>query len=162
MGGLYATAFEEEFAVLDDYLERMTKEYPIVGTPIEAIENVGATGFSTSYYFTAPARDTFKKLYEVYENNPTLTKKELTRFFAENSFNAEDVAISIEFYMKDGNVEPDKAIFDKLIADIEQMEGIPKGEYSIYLNDNLIDKRRGIGSKDNTLERTFPNKILKE
>ncbi|MBO0589196.1 DUF1672 family protein [Sporosarcina sp. E16_8] len=161
-GGLYAMAFEEEFLVLDEYLERMTKEYPIVGIPIEAIENVKATGFATSYYSITPLGDVFKQLFEVYLKNPDITKQELKSYFIEKNINPERLVIPIEFYMEDENIKPDKEIFDKLVADIEKMKGIPQGAYSIYLNDNLIDKRRGIGMKDNTLERTTPNKIVKD
>jgi hypothetical protein len=41
------------------------------------------------------------------------------------------------------------------------LEGIPRGEYTVLLNDNLVDKRRGIATKDNTL-RTDKDKVIKE
>jgi len=59
-GGLYAMACEKEFSNLDTYLEGVTDDYPIVGTPIEAVENVVGTGFSTSYYSVTPFGDVFR------------------------------------------------------------------------------------------------------
>ncbi|MBO0589194.1 DUF1672 family protein [Sporosarcina sp. E16_8] len=161
-GGLYAMAFEDKFRKLDKYLENVVETSPVVGTPIEAIENVMATGFSTPYYYVTTFDDIFDELYQVYLANPQITKKELTEFFNENSFNPKNLAITIEFYSKNAIEQPNKEVFNKIVMEIEQMEDIPRGEYSIYLNDNFIDKRRGIGNKDNTLERTTPDKILKE
>ena len=57
---------------------------------------------------------------------------------------------------------PDEAIFNKIISDIEKMEGIPRGSYSIILNDNLINRRRAIGTKENSLKRTAPHEIMKD
>lgn len=42
------------------------------------------------------------------------------------------------------------------------MEDIPHGKYSILLNDNYIDATRAIGVKQNTLERSVPNEIIKD
>lgn len=53
----------------------------------------------------------------------------------------------IEFYMAEGVEDPDKDVFDAIVQTIKEAEGIPQGEYFIYLNDHYIDKRRGIGKK---------------
>jgi hypothetical protein len=161
-GGLYAMAFDEEFAKLNQYLEGLTQEYPIVGTPMKAIENVMGTGFTTPYYFITPFGDVFKELFEMYINSPELTKKELRTFFEENNFDPESVAVGIEFYMKGAKTEPDEIIYKKIINEIEDMQGIPKGSYSVMLNDNFIDPERGIGAKENTLGHFSPDKIIKE
>lgn len=161
-GGLYAMAFDEKFTKLNQYLEDLTKEFPIVGTPMEAIENVMGTGFSTPYYFITPFGDIFKELLEMYINSPELTKNEIRTFLEENNFDSENVAVGIEFYMKDANTEPDEVIYEKIITEIKDMQGIPKGSYSVMLNDNLIDRKRGIGAKENTLGHFSPDKIIKE
>ncbi|QUW23684.1 DUF1672 family protein [Sporosarcina sp. Marseille-Q4063] len=162
-GGLYAMAFDEEFTKLNQYLENLTLEYPVVGTPIKAIENVMGTGFSTPYYFITPFGDVFKELFETYINSPELTRKELKIFFEENNnYDPDNVAVGIEFYMKDANTEPDEVIHEKVITEIREMQGIPKGSYSVMLNDNLIDPKSGIGAKENTLGHFSPERIIKE
>ena len=49
--------------------------------------------------------------------------------------------------MKDANTEPDDVIHEKIINEIKEMQGIPKGSYTVMVNDNLIDPKRGIGTK---------------
>lgn len=49
--------------------------------------------------------------------------------------------------MAEGVEDPDKDVFDAIVQTIKEAEGIPQGEYFIYLNDHYIDKRRGIGKK---------------
>ncbi|MBT2215572.1 DUF1672 domain-containing protein [Virgibacillus dakarensis] len=160
-GGLYAMAFEEEFAKLDDYLESVTEEHPVTGTPVEAIQNVMGTGYTTNYYLVAPAGDAFEKLYELYQDNPSISKQELQDFFAKKSFNPRYLTIGIELYMEEDNA-PSKKIYDKVYNDIKQMEGIPKGEYTIILNDNYIDRKRAIGQKDNSIDKTLAEGIMKQ
>ena len=68
----------------------------------------------------------------------------------------------ITLYTEESDINPDKKVFDKIVADIEEMDNIPKGVYSIFLNDNYIEKTRGDEMKGSTLDRTFPDVILKE
>ena len=161
-GGLYAMAYEEEFKKLDNYLEGLTKEHPITGTPIEANQNVLGTGYMTSYYFIAPAGDVFKDLFNLYLENPKITTEEIREFLANNQFESHLLNIAIEFYMEQSNTNPKQEILDAIASDIESMENIPRGEYTIILNDNFIDKSRGIGLKENSLRRSSPNDIIKE
>ncbi|WP_164217823.1 DUF1672 family protein [Virgibacillus sp. YIM 98842] len=160
--GLYAMAFEEEFAKLDDYLEGVTKEYDVIGTPIDVVRNVQAHGHSTSYYFISSAGDTFKKLYEEYEKNPEISKHKLKEFFKENPIEPRYLNVRVDFYMEDPDMEPDEEIFNQIVTDIEEMEGIPTGGYGVFLHDNYIDKTRGSGKKSNTLETLATDKIIKE
>ncbi len=60
------------------------------------------------------------------------------------------------------NAKPDQEAFEELVQRIERADNIPKGFYSIFLNDNNIDKESGIGQKDNTLKRAHPDYIVKE
>ncbi|WP_169727359.1 DUF1672 family protein [Paucisalibacillus globulus] len=161
-GGLYAMAYDKEFSNLDQYLEETTETYPIVGTPIVAIENVMATGYTTPYYFFSPVGDVFDKLFLEYMNNPEITADEIKDFLAKNPFDPMYVIFGIEFYMEEENSEPKQEILDSIASDIESLENIPRGEYNISLNDNYIDKKRGVGQKDNTIDRSDPNAIMKE
>jgi hypothetical protein len=161
-GGLYAMAYDEEFSNLDQYLEETTETYPIVGTPIVAIENVMATGYTTPYYFFSPVGDVFDKLFLEYMNNPEITADEVKEFLEKNPFEPMYVIFVIEFYMEERNTEPKQKILDSIVNDIENIENIPRGEYYITLNDNYIDNRRGIGQKDNSISRSGRNTIIKE
>ena len=160
--GLYAMVFEQEFSKLDAYLEDVTLKYPVVGTPIEAVANVMGTGYSTPYYFTTPLGDIYDDLLKSYLNDPKITKQEIINLFAENDFNSNEIIISIEFYMKEGGVKPDEKIYEGILSDIKSWEGVPRGNYSLMLNDNLIDRRRGIGAKENTLDYTKKEGVVKE
>lgn len=161
-GALYAMVYHQEFSALDDYLETVIQEYPVVGIPIEAVEKVGGSGFSSSVYRTSKLGKELEGIYNLYLKNPEVSKEELKKKLSEANFKPDQMLILIELYMKESDVEPDQAVFDKIVSDIEEMKGIPSGSYSIILNDNLIDKRRGIGTKDNSLERTMRNGIMKE
>ena len=161
-GGLYAMAFADEFAKLDDYLDGVAEKYDVIGTPIEIVRNVQGHGYSTPFYFIGTVGNVFENLYEKYMDNPEITKQEMKTFFEENKLEPKNVNVNIEFFMKINDTEPDEDIFDQIVTDIEDMEGIPTGGYSISLNDNYIDKTRGDGIKESSLERTFPDVILKD
>jgi hypothetical protein len=162
-GGLYAMAYKEEFANLDQYLEGNTEKYPIIGKPVVAIENVLAYGYTTPYYFVSVAGGTFDDLLGLYMENPNITGVEIREFLTSNKFELHHLIISIEYYMKDAGMNPEQQILNLLASDIEKMENIPPGEYSIIVNDNFIDKKSGIGYKnDNSIERSDPNGIFKE
>lgn len=161
-GALYAMIYEHEFATLDKYLESILQNYPVVGIPVEAVEKVGGSGFSSSVYRTSKLGNEFQGIYDMYLENPEISKEELKKNLSKADFKPNQMLILIELYMKESDMEPDQAVFEKIVSDIKEMKGIPKGSYTIILNDNLIDKRRGIGTKDNTLESMNPNEIIKE
>src|SRR5690625_437515 len=107
-------------------------------------------------------RSLFDPMYEFYLENPTITKGELRKFLDENDFNPAGMSrIAIRFHMEDPNVEPDEQIYDEVYTDIVELEGIPSGRYSITLNDNYIDRRHAIGEKDNTINKTSPDRIMR-
>ncbi|GAB3806942.1 DUF1672 family protein [Virgibacillus kimchii] len=161
-GGLYAMAFEEEFTKLDTYLEEITQEYSVIGTPLEVVRKVQAHGHSTQYYFISAAGNVFREVLAKYLANPQITKEELEKFFEENPIDPRYLNVNIEFYMENSETKPDEEIFNQIVTDIEEMKGIPAGGYSIFLNDNYIDKTRGSGKKESTLERKAPDKIMKD
>ena len=73
--GLYAMAFEQEFSKLDEYFDGLARKFPIAGSPVAAIEKVGADGFATPYYYMSTVGETFTNVLELYLNNPSITKK---------------------------------------------------------------------------------------
>src|SRR5690625_26705 len=159
-GSLYVMAFEEEFAKLDDYLEGVQEEHPIVGMNIEVAENVKGNGYRTPYYFVTSG---FSSLLQMYLESPDITKDELrSNIEAENPNYYEINGIAIKLFMEESKVEPDEELYDEIYADIKNMDGIPGGRYSITLNDNFIDRRHAIGKKDNTINKTSPNRIIKD
>ena len=160
-GGLYAMAFEKEFEKLDNYLKKLTDDYPIVGVSLDVVENVRGDGHATPYYFISPAGDVFEKLYDNYIQNPDINKSELKRFFKENKFEPNYLSVAIELYMDESDYEPDEEIYNQIVKDIKNMEDIPRGKYYISLNDSYIDKKRAIGKKDNTINQTKPDGIIK-
>lgn len=158
--GLYVMAYEDEFANLDALLEEIEEEHPVVGQNIEVVENTKGNGYNTSYYFT---KVTFDPLYKEYLKNPQITKKELMSFLEEEGFNPAAVAlVSIRFYMEEANAEPDEEVYDDIYKRLNEAEGIPAGRYTIILNDNAIDRTSAIGKKDNTINKTKPNRMEKK
>jgi len=160
-GALYAMSFEQEFNKLDEYFKTITGKHAITGTPIEAIENVGAKGFTTPYYYINPVGDIFDELSKLYLKNPKINKQDIKDFLLENDFQPDDILLTIYLYMKDSDTAPSQEIFDSIVSDFETFKDIPRGKYSILLNDNYIDTTRAIGVKQNTLERSVPNEIIK-
>lgn len=158
--GLYVMAYEEEFARLDAYLEEVEEKHPVTGMNIEVAANVKGNGYRTPYYFS---KATFKPMYEVYLQNPNISKGELRTFLDDNGFNPAGMSrIAIRLFMEKPDIEPDEELYDLVYSDIESMEGIPEGRYTIILNDNYIDRTSAIGEKDNTINKTKPNRIEKD
>ncbi|TCP24901.1 uncharacterized protein DUF1672 [Scopulibacillus darangshiensis] len=162
MGGIFALIFDKEIVNLNNYLDSIVKKYPVTGKSKEAIANVSATGYSTSYYYITTYGDVFNKLLEAYLKNPNLSKKEWKRQFNRTSYKPKGVLITIQMFMKEKGVKPDKKILNQLVSDIENKDGLPRGSYSILLNDNRINRKTGDGTKDNTLEHSYPNDIIKK
>jgi Protein of unknown function (DUF1672) len=163
-GGLYHLLLEKEFAALDQYLETFVKENEVVGRTIEAVENVGGTGYMRPYYFitTSSSDKAIKPVYDSYVNNTDIPVSELKDQFAEGEFLVEKVKINIELFMEQKDAEPNVELFNQLSSDLKEMAGIPKGSYSLTLNDNLINEKVDNGLKDNSLRIGFPDYIVVE
>ena len=160
--GLYVLAFQDEFQKLDNYLQDVVDNHPVVGMSEEMITNIGGEGYLSPYYFMSPFGDAYDQLVAEYLENPEMSSEEVRDFLNNHSNELYKINITIELFMEDEYTSPDQQILDEVAANIEEMDGIPAGEYSIFIHDNYIDKKRGVGFKENTLERTNPNKIRKE
>lgn len=159
---LFAMVFDEEVAVLDRYIEELIKNEPLTGRTKEALERVSAAGYATPYYYTNSSGDEFNVLLEHYFKNPNISREELKSIFTPEMYSANRITFTIYLYMNEENLKPDDKLFKKIVSDIEDMEGLAKAAYSVLLNDNFIDKKSGVGYKDNSLKRATPNNIIKE
>jgi hypothetical protein len=159
--GLYAMAYDQKFQKLDEYFNKLIKEYPVVGRPMEVVENVRADGFATPYYYMSTVGETFESILEMYLENPNISEEDIASYFHHNEFDTKYAIITVYLFMEEATAEPDNDLFNTIVSDLNELEGIPRGEYTVLLNDNLVDKRRGIATKDNTL-RTDKDKVIKE
>ncbi|MBA4537634.1 DUF1672 family protein, partial [Bacillus aquiflavi] len=162
MGGLYALIFEEELATLDRYLESVVEKYPVVGVRKEANENTGGSGYMTPYYYLTIFDKTFEPLYEMYITNPKRPKEEWKNALNMNELDPKMFRITIHLHMAKPNTEPDKEIFNQVILDLENMDGLSPGWYSVFLHDNNVNKKSAIATKDNSLEKSEPDYIIKQ
>ncbi|MFY2156557.1 DUF1672 family protein [Cytobacillus firmus] len=163
-GGLYHMIFKEEFSKLDNYLESVAADGQVTGKTKVALQNVGGQGFMTPYYFISMTSEelAIKHVYDLYKNNPHESIENLRNAYDKTQFDPENFYINIQYFMADEEAEPNKEIFNRVVKELEEMNSIPKGSYSVFLNDNLIDKQSADGTKDNSLERSFPDYIIKD
>ncbi|MBM7542918.1 DUF1672 family protein [Amphibacillus cookii] len=152
-GGLLAMIMDEEFAVLDDFVEELADKHPIVGWRQEAINNVGSTGYTTPYYFIQPMtlRDEMEEINDLYFKNPNISADELKSVFDKDAYNANYLRISIQVYMDEADSQPIEALFDEIVQEFKALEGLPRGNYSISLHDNYVNKLSASGNQDNSL-----------
>ncbi|MCY8067463.1 DUF1672 domain-containing protein [Bacillus haynesii] len=160
IGGIYAMAFEKELQKLDHYLEETVKNEPVVGTRQEAINNTDASGFSTTFYYLTISGNSLNHLYLEYLKHPDKSKEEWKKEIKRTEIDPKSCNFNIQLYMEKPNTEPNKGIFNRIVNGLEDMEGLPPGAYSVYLSDNTVDKRTAVNSKQNTLERAYPNYII--
>ncbi|MFN2745974.1 DUF1672 family protein [Bacillus sp. z60-18] len=160
--GIYAMVFDQELGKLDDYLAKTAKQEPVVGMRQEAVNNVMASGFHTIYYYITTFDDSLDKVYLKYLKNPNKSKEEWKREIKHSKTDPESFYVTIHLFMEKPNTEPDKSIFDQIVKDLENMEGLAPGQYSVFLHDNTINKKAGSNSQENTLERSDPTYIMKD
>lgn len=160
-GGLFAMAYEKEMATLDSFVNKIAEDYPVVGKTKDAVDKTDS-GYSTPYYYLNFYTDVFDQLNSMYLENQNVSKEQLRSFLDENKFEPEAVKITLNLFMKEPNVDPDKETYSKIVSGIESMEGLPRGAYTLLLHDNLIDSKYGSGSKNNSIEETTINEIMKE
>ncbi|MGG4166989.1 DUF1672 family protein [Rossellomorea vietnamensis] len=163
-GGLYRLLHKKEFQELNQYLGKIVSANAVVGKTEESLQNVGGSGYMTPYYYLSvpPDDEGILPVYEAYLEDPDTPVSELKSLFSMKDFSAEDYNITIQLYMEKEQAEPDKNLFNQIQKDIKVMDSIPKGNYSIIINDNLINEKVDDGIKDNSLELSFPDSIVKE
>jgi Protein of unknown function (DUF1672) len=163
--GLYQQMFDEQFRQLDRFLESFVMEEEVVGRTVESLGNVGGDGYMTPYYFisTSPLEDeAIRPVFDLYMKAPDSNIEELRNVFKEEDFNPENLRVSIMLFMKEEGVQPSKKVFKQLLKDVETLDGIPKGAYSLFINDNGVHKESYEGVKENSLERSYPKEIIKK
>ncbi|TXL66735.1 DUF1672 family protein [Cerasibacillus terrae] len=159
-GGLYVMAYEEEFSNLDNYLQTLDKEYPIIGMNKEAIQNTNSIhGYATPYYFVTPVGETFNLLFEKYMDNPSLDKQDLQQFLKDNPIDSKYITITLNLFMEDSDIEPDQEIFEMIVNDIKRKTNIPHGSYSLFIYENEINRHSALGK--NGISGNYPEKIIK-
>ncbi|MDO6657785.1 DUF1672 family protein [Anaerobacillus sp. 1_MG-2023] len=160
--GLYTWIYEDEFQKLDQYLDGKVKEYPVVGISEEANQNGVGNYHTTPYYKVVIYGGVVQeKLLNEYLENSDLPKDEWVNMLEGESINPAMVSVLIQLYMEEPGVEPNKEIFDQIVSDLSDMDGLPIGKYSFLLHDNTVDKTNGQNNKENTLERKAPDYIIK-
>ena len=158
---MFAMVYAEEFANLDAYLEKVTKEYSLIGLTKEAFERIGGNGYSTPCYFVNAMFQEHTETYQAYIENPHITKEEIEKRFS-HLFTPDNISYGITLYMAEDGKEPDEEIYDKIISDLEKLNNIPPGSYSLVLHDNLINAKVGSASKGNSIHKTALNEVIKE
>jgi hypothetical protein len=155
-GGLLAMIMDEEFAVLDDFIEGFAQKNSLTGWRQEAINNVGSTGYTTPYYFIQPMpvalSEQMEQVNGLYFEDPSIDAKELKGHFDKEDYNEEHIIFSIQLYMSKEGDKPDKALFQKLVSEFKELEGAPRGNYQLSLHDNYVNKLSASGSQDNSLK----------
>ncbi|WP_185970874.1 DUF1672 family protein [Alkalicoccobacillus porphyridii] len=159
--GVYAMIYKEEMKNIDDYLSDIAIEYPVTGMSVEAIENVGGSGFATEYYYLSGLEKAFDGIVEKYKENPERSRDEWEELYPKDELDPENIFFTIRLHMDQENVDVDEELFEKLEKDIESIDNVPPGRYSIFLYDNNIDPRNLQGSRTNVMERAVPNEIIK-
>lgn len=159
--GLFAMAYEKEIDNLDVFVNQVIKDYPVVGKTIEAVNNT-SSGYYTPHYFISAFDDVFDKLNNLYLQDQNISKKEIRKFLDESKFNPEAVSVTLNFFMKEANTEPDEKAYDEILNKINESVDFPKGAYALILNDNTINSKYGTNSNDNSISKNLLNKIVKE
>lgn len=160
--GLYAMIYEDQLKELDSYLEDFTSKQPVTGMQEEAIQNVRSTGFTTPYYYISVLDEGFDTLYENYLENPKTTEEEWQQTAQSLEINPKGYRITIQLFMKEKDQKPDQKILDQISTDLENMDTLSPGYYSVYLNDNTINAKSADGTKESTIKRANPNYIKKQ
>ncbi|MGD6849157.1 DUF1672 family protein [Rossellomorea aquimaris] len=163
--GLYKQLFAKEFIQLDSFIEKVVAEGEVVGRTKESLENVAGDGYMTPYYFisTSPIKDeAIEPVYELYLKSPDADLDQFKAAFKDAAFDPKNLRISIMLFMKEEGKEPSEKVFNQIIKDIEGPNDFPKGAYSVFVNDNRVHKESFEGVKDNSLERAYPDEIIKE
>ncbi|KZE38831.1 hypothetical protein AV656_07975 [Bhargavaea cecembensis] len=160
-GWLYAKAYPEQFTKLNQFLEGFVNSNPVTGLTAEAVSKVKGSGFSNVYYLVSPFGPAFEDALKLYLKNPQVSGEQIRQVLEKTGYDAKHVSFGITLYMEE-EAAPDPDIIKSLSSGVNELTGIPIGAYSLNLNDNYIDKRRASGNKENSIDLTWPDEIIKE
>lgn len=160
--GLYALAYQEEFANLDQLLTGLAGAYGFTSKTIEAIENTSAAGYERVYYFVTGSRYQLEEIWKTYLEEPDMTHSDWREMFEALEFDPDAIGFGLHLFMADENVEPSQEVMDAVVEAIEEADDIPNGSYGIHLHDNRINKRVAGGNKENSISHSYPDYIIKE
>jgi hypothetical protein len=160
--GIFAMIFQEELTVYEDFVNKIVEKHPVTGITEDALKNVRAGGHGNTYYYTNTYDPAFDKLVTKYLENPDTSQEEWKSYFGIEEYSSRGITLTLYLYMEEPNAEPDKDVFNDIVNELEELEGVPKAYYSVVLNDNFIDKTNALGLKENTLRRSSPDYIIKE
>lgn len=159
--GLFAMAYEKEIDNLDVFVNQLIKDYIVVGKTIEAVNNT-SSGYYTPHYFISAFDDVFDELNNLYLKDQNISREEMRKFLDESKFDPEAVSITLNFFMKEANTDPDEKVYDEILNKIKESADFPKGAYALILNDNTINSKYGTNSNDNSITKNVMNKIVKK
>ncbi|TSB48489.1 DUF1672 family protein [Alkalicoccobacillus porphyridii] len=160
--GIYGMAYDKEFTELNDFIQEVAPELGVAGITEEALANVKGNGYSTSFMYTSMGDFALEGLNEKYLENPSFKASEWISFLEENKVNSEGVLITIQLFMEDETAKPNEDALESIVTYIEQSDDLPVGLYSVYINDNKINKRTANGNDEHQIKRAHPYDIRKE
>src|SRR5579875_368457 len=147
--GLYEMAYEKKFRNLDAFCEQVAKKYLVVGMREEAVNNTMDSGYATPFYYTSSTDSDYPEAYKAYIGNHSISNFELRKLIQErqfsNDFNKKigSINITLTFYTKKRNGNPDQKMADEIIKEFKQTSGLPPGNYAVFIQSNEILKRTG-------------------
>lgn len=155
---------EEEFNVLDDFVEEISEKYGLVGLTKEATERVRSNGHGTSFYYmtTSNYKEEILNLTQVYYENPNLTPNEIKTHFDKNNYDPTKFYLTLVFFLAEEGSEPEEQMLEAIVSDLESAEGLPRGSYTVALHDNRIGIQSATGDKENSLIHGIPHEVIKE
>jgi hypothetical protein len=106
--------------------------------------------------------EAYDEFYESYLQNPKTTKEEWKSKAKSLKIVPRGYRVTLHLFMKEKKQKPDQKILDDIVSDLENMNTLSPGYYSVYLNDNYIRKDSANGTKDNTIQRAIPDYIIKQ
>ncbi|WP_254260037.1 DUF1672 family protein [Listeria fleischmannii] len=132
VSGLYAKAYEEEFANLDKILAELAKENDVLGLRQEAVDKTASDGYQTKYFFISLSAQNYKTIYNEYMMNVGVSAEELQVLFDENIEKAIQPLISVNFYSQTEKLPKEKVV-QAMIKDLKKKSDIPPGRYKINI-----------------------------
>lgn len=139
---LYAMAYENEFANLDDFVKDMSEKYGFIGLTDEAVNKTRSSGYVTKYYYLNMQGAGAPDIYQLYMSTPTIDKVALRTLFEKEKNPKTLVGIVISLYTID-DTPADKNKVNEIIESLREAQGLPHGTYSVIVNGNLIDAASG-------------------